>query len=131
MAMRSANRTAMLLMKQLLEFWKGHKVAASAFVVALMVALFFAGRLAYFLVYWSDPAHQNQPIADWMTVGYVARSYDVPRDKLAQAIGVTPRPGQRRTLVEIAAERGVDTGTLKSELQQAIDRLRAQPEGND
>ena len=118
-------------MKALLTFWKEHKVAASAFGVALIVALFFAVRLAYFMVYWSDPAHRNQPIEDWMTVGYVARSYNVPRDKLAAAIAVTPAPGQRRTLAEIARDRGVDSDTLKTELRQAIARLQPQPGGND
>lgn len=118
-------------MNAFLKLWKEHRLAASAFVVALIVALFFAARLAYFMVYWSDPAHRNQPIEDWMTVGYVARSYDLPRDKLAEAIAVKPTPGQRRTLAEIARDRGVDTETLKTELRQAIARLQPQPGGND
>lgn len=118
-------------MKTLLKLWKEHKLAATAFIVALIVALFFAARLAYFFIYWSDPAHRNQPIEDWMTVGYVARSYDVPRDKLAEAIALKPTPGQRRTLSQLAAERGVTTETLKTELRQAIARLQPQPGAND
>lgn len=118
-------------MKALLKLWKDHRIAATAFIVALVVALFFAARLAYFMIYWSDPAHRNQPIEDWMTVGYVARSYGVPRDQLAEAIAVKPSPGQRRTLADIAAERGVDTDTLKAELRQAIARLQPQPGPND
>jgi len=118
-------------MKIFLKLWKDHKLAATAFVAALILALFFAARLTYFMLYWSDPAHRNQPIEDWMTVSYVARSYDVPRDKLAAAIGLAPRPGQRRTLAEIAAERGVGTDALKTELRQAIARLQPQPVAND
>lgn len=118
-------------MKTLLKLWKDHKLAATAFIVALIVALFFAARLGYFFIYWSDPAHRNQPIEDWMTLGYVARSYDVPRDKLAAAIGITPQPGQRKTLTDIAAERGVGTDALKTELRQAIARLQPRPGAND
>jgi hypothetical protein len=118
-------------MNALRKLWKEHKVAATAFVVALVIALFFAARLAYFMVYWSDPAHRNQPIEDWMTIGYVARSYDVPRDKLAEAIVVTPRLGQRMTLADIAAERGVTTESLKTELRRAIAQLQVRPAGND
>jgi len=118
-------------MKALVKLWKDHKLAATAFVAALVVALFFAARLAYFTVYWSDPAHLKQPIEDWMTVGYVARSYGIPRDQLAEAIAVKPTPGQRRTLADIATERGVDTDTLKAELRQAIARLQPQPGAHD
>ena len=52
--------------------------------------------------------------------------FDVPRDQLAQAIGVTPTPGKRRTLAQLAAERGTDTAVLKAQLRQAITDLQAQ-----
>jgi len=129
--MRADDNKAVPAMKKILQMWKAHKVAATAFVVALIVALFFAARLAYFWVYWSDPSHRNQPIEDWMTVGYVARSYGVPRDKLAEAIALNPTPGERRTLSQLAAERGVATDTLKTELRQAIGRLQPPPAAND
>lgn len=112
-------------MNAIRRLWKTHRLAVVAFVAALLVALFFAARLLYFTVYWSDPAHRNQPIEDWMTVGYVARSYGVPRDELAQAIGVMPAPGKRRTLAQLASERGVDTATIRVELQQAIIKLQS------
>jgi len=120
-----------LPMKIFLKLWKDHKFAVTAFVAALIVALFFAARLTYFFIYWNDPAHRNQPIEDWMTVGYVARSYGVPREKLAEAIAIKPTPGQRRTLADIAAERGVGTDALKTELRQAIARLQPQPGADD
>ena len=118
-------------MKALVKLWKDHRLAAIAFVAALVVALFFGARLAYFTVYWSDPAHRNQPIEDWMTMGYVARSYGIPREQLAEAMAVKPAAGRRRTLADLASERGVDTGTLKAELRQAIARLQAQPGAHD
>lgn len=98
--------------------WREHRALLAAFVLALAVTLLVTVRLAGHAVYWSR--HHDAPLAEWMTIGYVARSYGVdPRD-LARAAGVLPgeRPGE--TLAEIAARSGRPVEELEASLREQI-----------
>ena len=97
------------------------------FVLGLVAMVFFGGRLVYFSLYWSNPAHQNQPIEAWMTIGYVAHSYDVPRERLIEALAIDrARIGRRRTLNEIAEDKGMAFADLKGEIDRVLVALRAE-----
>lgn len=96
-----------------------HPVLGSAFLLALFATVFFAIRTTTFAVYWADPAHRNLEVQGWMTPGYVAHSWSVPREVMRQAVG--PLPDKRRpTLDEIAAEQDIDLETLAERIQKAI-----------
>lgn len=77
-----------------------------AFVLAAAVSLFFILRLGMFWIYWSDPAHRDQPIEGWMTPGYVAYSHHIPKDVIDDTLGLTPGRHPRKTLDDIAEESG-------------------------
>jgi hypothetical protein len=72
--------------------------------LALLVTLFFAVRLVVHAVYWSQ--HRDAELADWMTIGYVAQSYDIERDNLARAVGLEPGSCRHPTIAEIARRTG-------------------------
>lgn len=95
---------------------------------ALVVALIFAVRLAMFTIYWADTAHRDQPIAGWMTPGYVSHSWDVPPELIRAALPAAPapRPGTHPTLSQIAEAEGVPLSDLIARLQVAIDAARAE-----
>ncbi|MGP1355012.1 hypothetical protein [Roseicyclus sp.] len=103
--------------------WERHRLAVVALGLAVAVAAFFAVRLIVFAVYWSDPAHRAQPLEGWMTPGYVAHSYGIGREDLRAALGLAP--GDRATLEEIAAARGVDLAVVLAEVEAAIAGSRA------
>jgi hypothetical protein len=105
--------------------WQAAPVATVILGGALMVSLFFAVRLVAFWIYWADPAHRDQAIEPWMTPGYVAHSWDVPREVAFEALDLPPAPGGPRSLQELAAERGVSVDVLAADLQAAIDAFRA------
>ncbi|WP_347313328.1 hypothetical protein [Defluviimonas sp. SAOS-178_SWC] len=105
--------------------WHGHRAVFLAFLAAAAVTLFFAARLLFFALYWSDPAHRDQHPAGWMTPGYVARSWNVPRDDLAAVLGIAPSPGRPSTLAEIAAARGEPVATVIADVEAALAALRA------
>lgn len=93
----------------------------AAFGVALCVTLFFAMRMAVSAIYWSDPAHRDQPVAAWMTPRYIAHSHRLPPDLLGAVLKIDPEnPPRRMTLKEIAAERGVPVQDLIDALEAAI-----------
>jgi hypothetical protein len=100
-----------------------HPRLAIAFGLASLVALAFIGRLVFGLLYWQ--AHREEPIAGWMTVGYVGHSWGISPRAIDAAAGLPPPAGRPWTLQEIADARGVPVETVVAEVRAAVDRLRA------
>lgn len=114
-------------MGRLAHLWAHHRLALLGFVAATLLTLFFAGRMVVFSLYWADPAHRNQPVEGWMTPGYVAHSWHIDPGALGQALGIAPEPGRRRTLEQIAAERGIPPEALIAQVEALIAREKARP----
>ena len=112
-------------MKRLRHLWRHHRVLLLATGAAGALALFFGVRFLAFLIYWSDPAHRDQTIAGWMTPGYVAQSWDLPRDHVADALSLPKQGARRVTLEDIARDRGIPVQELVNGLADAIAAYRA------
>lgn len=108
------------------QLWRRHRLLVLAFALALAVSAFFLVRMVVFALHWADPAHQDQAIAAWMPLRYVARSWDVPPEVLGRALGMDPAPGRRRTVGDIAAARGVAPEVVAGRLRAAIADHRAE-----
>jgi hypothetical protein len=112
-------------MKLLLTLWRARPWLTSAFVLACAVTVFFAGRFVVYTAYWAT--HHEMPVQPWMTVGYVARSWNLDGREIDAAAGL-PLPevkGHPQTLGEIALDRGVPVETVIAEVEAAIRELRA------
>lgn len=106
--------------------WQAAPVATVVLALALVASVFFAVRSVVFYVYWHDPGHREQPIAAWMTPGYVAQSWHVPREVVFEALDVPmPPPHGPMDLQDLAASRGVPLEQVISEARTAIDDFRA------
>lgn len=105
--------------------WQNHRLLFIAFTFACAVSFFFAIRSVVFLVYWADPAHRNQPLQGWMTPRYVAHSYDLPPEIIAEFLDQTAPEDARPTLDRLARERGISTHALIDELAKFIAIQRA------
>ena len=113
------------MMKTMITLWHKHRLLLLAFVVTTLLTLFFAARFIFFVQYWNDPAHREQPLEGWMTLGYIAHSYQIPRETLAAALGVVPPgKGKRPTLKQIAGEKGMPVDAFAVEVEATIKRLR-------
>ena len=97
----------------------------AGFALALALTLFFAVRLVVFTLLWSDPAMRNQPIEAWMTPGYIAHSWHVPREVIVEALGRPDPESRGLTLAEIAEARGATEAELVAALDAAIAAYRA------
>ncbi len=95
-----------------------------AFVLALALTVFFGVRMTRTAIYWADPRHTDQAIAGWMSPGYVAMSWSIPRDAMVEMIGQQPGNGRPQPLDRIAAERGRPLETLIAEIEAAIQTYR-------
>ncbi|MFN4153181.1 MAG: hypothetical protein ACK4HF_00875 [Paracoccaceae bacterium] len=103
-----------------------HPFLATFFAIALILTLFFAGRFVAQVIYWSDPAHQEQEVDGWMTLRYVAKSWRLPPPELYEAAGLPPPVrGNRQTLEQLAQDRKMPLAELIAEVEAAIARLIA------
>jgi hypothetical protein len=100
-----------------------HPKLFAAFVLALVLALFFAGRIVVRAVYWSQ--HREEAVAPWMTVGYVGRSWRLDPRAIDAEAGLPLPEGRPLTLEQIAASRGVPVAQVIAEVEAAIATLRA------
>lgn len=105
--------------------WRQHPYLTSAFLIASAVTLFFLIRIASQAIYWSDPDHHRQQVRPWMTVGYVARSWDLHGPEIDQTAGLPLPDGHPKTLQEIARERGVPVADVIKQVEDAVALLVA------
>jgi hypothetical protein len=105
-----------------------HPVLLSAFALALVLTLFFAGRFVWAAIYWSQ--HREMPVQGWMTVGYVGHSWGLDPRALDGAAGTpVPAKGHPLTLDEIARARGVPVAQVIAEVTAAVQALKAAEAG--
>ena len=112
------------MIARLVTLWKLRPWLTSAFLIACALALFFAGRALLHGTEWARDGHE--PVRPWMTVGYIARSWDVDPRAL-DALADLPLPevkGHPQPLSEIAADRGVPVETIIAKVEHAIKELR-------
>jgi hypothetical protein len=112
-------------MKALRFLWHQHRAALLVFTLALVAVVFFGTRVSMMWVYWSDPAHQDQPIAGWMTPGYIAQSYGVELDVIRAALALDADSPRRMPLEEIARRSGDDRAELVAAIEAAVAAVRA------
>lgn len=104
-----------------------HPVLAGAFVLALVLSLFFAGRIVVRTVYWSQ--HRQEPVAGWMTIGYVGRSWSLPPREIDARAGLpTPEDGRPFTLEQIARDRGVPVAEIIALVEAVVAEMNAERE---
>ena len=114
-----------MILRSLKLAWTLRPRLTAAFLTACALTLFFAGQFAYTTVYWAT--HRDVPVRPWMTVGYVANSWNVDGPKI-DAIAGLPRPGVKghpQPLDEIARDRGVPVEDIIADVEAAIAALRA------
>jgi hypothetical protein len=105
------------------DLWGRRRWLLLGFVGALALALLFGLRAALFMQDWTG--EPDQDIAGWMTPRYVAMSWDVPPEVVAESLGLARNGmGRRLTLDEIATARGVPVDQVAAELEAAIAAFR-------
>ena len=78
-----------------------HPRLVTALALASALTLFFAVRFLTDFIYWSN--HRQEPIAGWMTIGYVGKSWGLDPRVIDKEAGLPLPVGHPLTLNEIAA----------------------------
>ena len=93
-----------------------------AFLLVVTGTVFFAIRAVRPAIYWHY--HQDEQIAEWMNIEYVAHSYHVPPHVLFLALGMSHRPPDKRPLRDIAQSQNRSMDEVKAILMDAIVHAR-------
>lgn len=104
--------------------WRRHPVLAAGLAAMLALTLAFALRLGFVAGYWSGTPPRDPTIEAWMPVGYIARSWDVPREVLAEALGIAPGSSPRQSIGRIAGDQGESAEVLIVRIDAAIRAYR-------
>lgn len=115
---------------QVKHWWKAAPVATGILLLAVLATLFFATRSVVFWINQPALAEREQPVAAWMTPRYIARSWQVPRDVILDALQLDGPPADGPVSLEKIAElRGVPVDQVIADLEAAISAFRAGKEG--
>ena len=109
-------------MKTLRYLWTQHKLALLALVAASGALAYFAVTSIAAFIYWMDPAHQDQPLAGWMTPQYVGQSYHLPREIIEEAFFLERGKNPPRVRISDIAEQN---NLTIADLQARIDAAQA------
>ena len=91
----------------------------------LVALIWFGGRFVSEVLYFADPAHREQPLAGWMSPRYVAKSWELPPDVVAEVMQLTP--GHRHiTLDQVAAGQNITIEDLQKRVEAAKAKLEAE-----
>lgn len=108
------------------DLWAHNRKLLIAFMVVICLAGFFGVRAAAQFIYWSNPDHQDQTLAGWMTPRYVSQSYNVPPQVVQSAFDMADDgPPRRVSLETLAAENGMSMEDLLQQIDDAVDAWRA------
>lgn len=113
------------MITRLKQLWQLRPRLTAAFLLACAVTLFFTGSFAYRTLYWAT--HRDVMVQGWMTVGYIARSWDLDGRTLDALAGlpVPEEKGRPQPLREIALDRGVPVAEIVAKIEATIAELRA------
>ena len=104
--------------------WRQSPKLLLSFVVALCLTLFFLGNIVWQAVYWAN--HRDLAVQPWMTVGYIGKSWDLDPPEIDKRAGLPLPDGEPKTLLDIAAERGVPVSDLVALVEETIAQMRAE-----
>jgi hypothetical protein len=108
------------------DLWTHNRYLLLAFVLVVALMGVFGVRTASQVIYWADPAHQDQPLAGWMTPRYVGQSYDVPREVVQSAFDLPlDAPPRRVSLETLATEHGASMDDMQMRIDAAVADWRA------
>jgi hypothetical protein len=105
------------------------RISQRTLIIGLALILAIAGTFVYGArarrhiryIRW-----QNEPIRPWMSVPFIAHTHHVSPEILYEAIGVQPRPHDRRPVRQLARAGNKPVATLIGDLESAIANARRQ-----
>lgn len=106
-------------------FAKSHWLSIFGFLISVAIALIFGFTFMANAIYFNDPKHQDEALKDWMTPRYIVLSYDIPRDIVADALGLDDDDrGKRIRLQDVAKAQNLTIQELTEKIQNIAQTYR-------
>lgn len=102
-----------------------HPLPTAVLVIGLAGLSWFGVRFVSELLYFSDPAHQEQSLAPWMSPYYVAKSWDLPREVIIREMQLEPDHKQP-TLADVVEHIGITLPELEARIRKAKAEIEAE-----
>lgn len=109
----------MLKGESYLSVWR-RELLIAAFALSVVVTVIFGVRA------FQQVPHKrvDERIRPWMSISYVAHSHHIPPPVLYEALGLTTKPRDKRSLKQIAREQKRPVEEVIAVLQKAIAQAR-------
>lgn len=102
--------------------FRNHPYLSIVLVMAVCALGYFGFGFLSEAIYFADPAHQEQPLALWMTPKYVGLSWDLPPGIIREVMELEPRDGGRPPrLAEVIDNLGITLEELETRVRDAKD----------
>lgn len=102
----------------LIAFLRRNPLPAFLLAMALTALIWFSTGFVREALYFSDPAHQQQNLATWMSPRYVAKSWDLPREVMIETMDLQPDNAQQ-TLQDVLDHLGITIEELQIRVEAA------------
>ncbi len=113
-------------MRQVGTLWRKHRMLLLTFVAAILLTIYFGARFFTSLAYW--PNHNDVEIRGWMTLSYVAHSYNVEESELLVAANLEELPDHRIRISKLAEMSNMRVEDMQVRILFAIAAIRAAEE---
>lgn len=106
------------------KFARENWILLGLFMLATVVALWFALQFVLQFLYFHDPRNKDVDLKGWMTPRYVVMTYDLPRSLVIETLGLTDPPQRGRRLRQIAQDLGLSMEELTVRVREAAATYR-------
>jgi hypothetical protein len=113
---------------RLSNFAKDNWTLLVGFVLALVIALWFAARFVMDFLYFQDPNHVDVELEPWMTPRFIVMTYDLPRPLVFDLLGIQQGEERGQPMRDVAEDLGLTMEELTDLVRDAAQKYReAQP----
>jgi hypothetical protein len=113
---------------RLSKFAKENWKLLAGFLVAVIIALWFATRFVMDFLYFQDPSNVDVDLEPWMTPRFIVMTYDLPRPLVFDLLGIQQGEQRGQPLRDVAEDLGLTMDELTDLVRDAAQKYReAQP----
>lgn len=101
--------------------YRRHPVLFPLFLFALLAVFWFGLKTTQDMMGAKGRFSADPVVAGWMTLGYIARTWNIPQDVLIESLNLADTPRKRMTISEIALDKGMTPPDYAAEVEAALD----------
>jgi hypothetical protein len=110
---------------QISSFVRQNWLLVSVFVLASVLALWFAAQVIMDFLYFNDPNNVDVDLKPWMSPRFIVLTYDLPRPLVFDILLLDENTGSGQRLKHVAEDLGLTLDELTTQVRAAAQDYRA------